>query len=179
MVALKRAVFSFSMLVNVGWLVLLKCGELSRWGLLLTGRLALSRYELIPVLFGHLEIDCAALDSCAAQCIECKVLVYLTSGASHQRAGDDSRNMCNSARVFRILQSCRTIRRDEWRCCKPKRNAKHINKISYQGHILYLFQGINMKKVTYQALGQKGLFKAIHTKVLAIFLDEGSLRCFA
>ncbi len=36
-----------------------------------------------------------------------------------------------------------------------------------------------MKKVTYQALGQAGLFKAIYTKVLAIFLDEGRQRCFA
>ncbi len=31
-----------------------------------------------------------------------------------------------------------------------------------------------MKKEISQALGQKGLFKAIHTEVLAIFLDEGS-----
>ncbi len=36
-----------------------------------------------------------------------------------------------------------------------------------------------MKEVTYQALGQKGLFKAINAKILAIFLDEGSKRCFA
>ncbi len=67
---------------------------------MLAGRLALSRCDLIPVFFGHFEIDCVALDSCAAQGIECKVVVYLPIGASHQRAGDDSRNMCNNARVF-------------------------------------------------------------------------------
>ncbi len=82
-------------------------------GLLLAGRLALSRCDLIPVFFGHFEIDCVALDSGAVQGIEFKVVVYLPIGASHQRAGADSRNMCNNAGVFHSLQCRSTIRSDE------------------------------------------------------------------
>ncbi len=36
-----------------------------------------------------------------------------------------------------------------------------------------------MKKVTYQAFGQEGLFEAIYTKELAFLMDESNKRCFA
>ncbi len=36
-----------------------------------------------------------------------------------------------------------------------------------------------MKEVTYQALGQEGLFIAVYTKVMAVFLDDSCKRYFA